>query len=288
MQRINLTRFLRVGICCILGTLVATALLLAPVAGVRGQEPTVSNTPVLTVPFTTSSRTPIIPIRVDESRVLRCILDTGMVEGVFLLDPQLGKELELEYVTTTPMTGTGPGSKTGGIALGSTIHFGDLEHFEHQGRRFLFIPITGPDGGPCRAMAVFDPDTLDYIDHACIHSASWVALDPAGLLYVCDGAALYRYEVDWELLAGGTLRLGSETRIPVRDENGRSLNWTVQQGGAFSSDGELLYIATGYPDAPAGPDGIHVFSTTTWRRVRKSSDGHCAQARRASAKRAIG
>ncbi len=90
MQRINLTRFLRVGVYCILGALVATALLLASVAGVRGQEPLVSNTPVLTVPFTTNSRTPIIPIRVDDSRVLRCILDTGMVEGVFLLDPQLG------------------------------------------------------------------------------------------------------------------------------------------------------------------------------------------------------
>ncbi len=126
MQRIDMTRFLRVGVYCILGTLVATALLMAPVAGVRGQEPTVSNTPVLTVPFTTSSGTPIIPIRVDDSRVLRCILDTGMVAGVFLLDPQLGKKLDLEYVTTTPLSGSGPGSKYGGIAVGRTVRVGDL------------------------------------------------------------------------------------------------------------------------------------------------------------------
>ena len=152
-------------------------------------------------------------------------------------------------------------------------HFGDLAHFEHQGRRYLFIPITGPEGGPCPAIAVFDPDTLNYVDHACVRTASWVALDLAGLLYVCEGTALFRYEVRWDLLADRNLQLESETQIPVRDENGRSLNWNAQQGGAFSSDGALLYISTGHPDHPAGPNGIHVFDTTTWRRVRKSSNG---------------
>ncbi len=152
-------------------------------------------------------------------------------------------------------------------------HFGDLGHFEKQGRRYLFIPV---EGGPCNAIAVFDPDTLEYVDHDCVHSASWVALDPAGRLYVCDGGAaeLYRYEVDWPLLAGGTLRLHSETRIPVRDENGGALDWNTQQGGAFSSDGELLYISTGFSRVPAEPDGIHVFDTTSWRRIRKSSNGN--------------
>lgn len=153
-------------------------------------------------------------------------------------------------------------------------HFGDLEHFEHDGRRYLFIPITGPEDGPCHAVAAFDPDTLEYIDHDCVHNASWAALDPDGFLYGCDGVALFRYTVRWDLLRGDTLRLESETRIPVFDENGRTPDWTAQQGGAFTSDGELLYIATGYPDAPPGPDGVHVFDTATWRRVAKSSNGN--------------
>ncbi len=148
-------------------------------------------------------------------------------------------------------------------------HYGDLELFVRDGRKYLFIPVTG---GPCPAIAVFEPDTLVYIDHVCVQTASWVALDPAGRLYVCDGR-LYRYDVDWVALAGGSLVLSNRTDITLADSNGATLLWTAQQGGAFSSDGELLYISTGFPTVSPEHDGIHVFDTGSWRRIRKSSDG---------------
>ena len=90
-------------------------------------QPATRNTPVLQISVDTIARMVIVPVRIDDSRVLRCVLDTGMPEGVFLFDPAVGDELGLAYVATAAVKGSGPARRTASIALGSTLRLGDIE-----------------------------------------------------------------------------------------------------------------------------------------------------------------
>ncbi len=153
-------------------------------------------------------------------------------------------------------------------------HFGDFEHFESLGIGYLFIPITGPDGNPCNAVAVFRADTLSYVDHVCVPDASWSAFDPDGRLYFGHHSGLRRFDVDWVALHNDrTLLLQDETNIPLNDASGRFLEMPANQGGVFSPDGTLLYVTNGVPGAPAADQGIHVFDTSNWRRIQRSTNG---------------
>ena len=91
---------------------VAPAILWSSPAVGQAPETATSNTPLLKIPFDTAARLVIVPVRVDGSRPLRCVLDTGMPEGMFLFDPAVGDELGLEYVATVPVRGTGPAPGT--------------------------------------------------------------------------------------------------------------------------------------------------------------------------------
>ncbi len=171
-----------------------------------------------------------------------------------------------------------PGAQVRHLALRDTFlwasgydHFGDLEHHDHQGTGYLFIPITGP--GRCNAVAAFRAADLSLIDFKCVAAASWATLDAAGRLYVGRDEGLVRYNVRWDLLPSNVLALENETSIPVFNESGGPIGWTHPQGGDFSDDGQLLYVTTGFPGAEPADHGIHVIDTTTWRRVRRSTNG---------------
>ncbi len=153
-------------------------------------------------------------------------------------------------------------------------HFGDFEYVENAGVGFLFIPITGPDR--CEAVAVFRADNLDYVDHKCVEDGgAWSAFDPKGFLYFGFHSGLWRFTVNWPRLHNErTLELLNGTYIETMDEGGNFLEMPASQGGAFSPDGSLLYFTTGIPGSPAERHGITVFDTSTWRRVRKSTNGH--------------
>jgi hypothetical protein len=67
--------------------------------------------------------------------------------------------------------------------------------------------------------------------------------------------------VDWS--SGNQFALTvSDPDVTLFDEVGAPLLLENLQGGEFSITGELLYLVA---------EGIHVFDTTTWRRVMKSS-----------------
>ncbi len=83
--------------------------------------------PLLRIPFDGSNELIVVPVSVNGSRDLRCILDTGMPEGLFLLDPAVGKELGLEYVTSVAVSGTGSETNMAGMAMGATLSLGTVE-----------------------------------------------------------------------------------------------------------------------------------------------------------------
>ncbi len=94
-------------------------------------ETTPDNTVALSMPFESDGKWVIVPVEVDGSRPLRCILDTGMTEGLFIFDPALGEELNLSYVTTVPVGGVGEDTATADVAMGATLQLGSLS-FEAQ------------------------------------------------------------------------------------------------------------------------------------------------------------
>jgi hypothetical protein len=73
--------------------------------------------------------------------------------------------------------------------------------------------------------------------------------------------------------------------VPLRGEDGRSLELMHTQGGAFSKSGRRLYVTAGYlggfcnpsvslsDDALRERGGIHVVDTTSWQRIAKSDNG---------------
>jgi len=110
-----------------LGATAVAAVLCAPSAMGQEVEAARSNTPVLTVPLDTSKGPAIVMVRIDGSRELRCIFDTGMPEGIFLIDPAVGEELGLEYSMTVPIAGAGSNPETAHLGFGVTLQLGELE-----------------------------------------------------------------------------------------------------------------------------------------------------------------
>ena len=152
-------------------------------------------------------------------------------------------------------------------------HFGDLTHYQYNTHGFLCVPIEiirdGWDKKP--AIAIFNSNTLAYIDHARIdgqNSAPWCAVDTKGDLYSSGQGvtSINRFTIDWkELETNNTLNIGNRTSISLFDESGHSLQLGGTQGGVLTPSGELFYIVD---------DGIHVFNTTSWQRIQKSTNGY--------------
>ena len=80
------------------------------------------NIPIIQIPFEEEFNTVVIPITINGSQKLRCILDTGMPGGVFLLDPKTAKNIDLKYVSTNvTLRGSGSGTQLGSMAMGTTV-----------------------------------------------------------------------------------------------------------------------------------------------------------------------
>ncbi|UCE60653.1 MAG: hypothetical protein JSU63_02660 [Phycisphaerales bacterium] len=146
-------------------------------------------------------------------------------------------------------------------------HFGDPSYYRFEGQGYLIVPVEFE----CWGIAIFNADTLALIGSAplCTYQTGgvpWCAVDPRnGLLYSSGYSAavwMNEYQVNWsELHQGQALELNHMRRVYWGDLN---LILSHVQGGVFSPSGELLYIVA---------DGIHVFETETWRRIKQSTNG---------------
>jgi hypothetical protein len=186
-------------------------------------------------------------------------------------------------------------------------HIGDIDHY--QG--FILVPVENSkccsdrvtEGEQKRGVAIlfFKAEDLSFVSRGRIGLLSidwpdfgWLAVNPAnGLIYVSHDHTknLEVFEVDWNELEiqrqqpnnlDHEVSLTYKQTIPLKDENGEYFEYVFHniQGGAFSESGNLFYWVIGICDASYGSDGIQVFDTTTWQRVKWSTlcpeDGTCS------------
>jgi hypothetical protein len=174
-------------------------------------------------------------------------------------------------------------------------HFNDLDHYAGH----LFVPLTyftdyggsePPSGKP--VIAVFRAKDLAYLGYHVLELApdrwttAWCAVNPInGWLYTSGGYAakaddpkccIYVYQV---YVSENPPMVDLEPKEPFRiySEDGGSitLGYDSMQGGAFSEDGQYLYLVSG-SDSNYLPEneGISVFNTTSGWRVGRSTNGH--------------
>jgi len=93
----------------------------------KGQEPKAQ------IPFKTIESWVVISVKINGSREIDMILDTGMpIDGAILLDPEIGKELTLDYMGQVVLGGAGQGQKqTAKVVQKTTLSVSELE-FENQ------------------------------------------------------------------------------------------------------------------------------------------------------------
>ncbi|MCB9866743.1 MAG: aspartyl protease family protein [Phycisphaerales bacterium] len=121
--------------------LTAGALLLALPARADDTSAPQPAAPVLRLPCARAFHTLVVPVRINDSQVLHCILDTGMPEGVFIMDPAKLAGSGVEFAIAARLNGVGPGSAAGKIAYGTTVHLADLEI---PNQRVIVLDEPGP------------------------------------------------------------------------------------------------------------------------------------------------
>lgn len=100
------------------------------------------NKPIHVIPFKYEMNKIIVPVTVNGSKVLRGVLDTGMPGGVFIMDSEVGKSLNLEYSATNVMLrGAGSGTASASMASGAKVSMGDVQ-LENQ--RVIVMNDSGP------------------------------------------------------------------------------------------------------------------------------------------------
>ena len=83
--------------------------------------------PLLSLPYTIKMGTIVVPVSLNGSEPIQCVLDTGMPRGFCLFAPALAEPLALEYQGTVQVDGGGTASKAGRLAAGGVIRLGPLE-----------------------------------------------------------------------------------------------------------------------------------------------------------------
>ena len=173
-------------------------------------------------------------------------------------------------------------------------HFGDLVAYEYLSEYYLLIPLE--EGTPDYAIAILRAHDLECVGFDLLRTgasdpekesdaSAWFAVDPEGYVYTSpndwafsDGeVVLMRYSLNWADLGSALARLTYLDSIPLRNETGQRLPLAQiaghAQGGEFSPDGELIYLASGKTlmnESEEMHSGIQVFDTHTWRRVARS------------------
>ncbi|NNE68447.1 MAG: PDZ domain-containing protein [Pyrinomonadaceae bacterium] len=88
----------------------------------RHPTPVSKNKPLHEIPFEYDVDKIVVPVKVNGSKAIRCILDTGMPEGLFIMNPDVGKEMNLKYaLTQVQIGGAGANMETASMAMGAEL-----------------------------------------------------------------------------------------------------------------------------------------------------------------------
>jgi hypothetical protein len=135
-------------------------------------------------------------------------------------------------------------------------HFGDISWYAHAGTGVVCVPV---DGGGAAVLAFFRAADLAYLGSAPIPgapTAPFCAIDAGGHLLVGRrlDPMLPRFRVDF----GAVVRAQAFTLevlppLALLDEDSAPLRLDDLQGAAFSEDGRILYVISGFLDDHACP-----------------------------------
>lgn len=156
-------------------------------------------------------------------------------------------------------------------------HFGDPDLYEYEGHRYLLVPVDNGSTGIAVFESVDSPNALIYLGWDDLTAESyhgWCAVNPVDGRVYSSGTvftAIQRYRIEWQLLDSRTVVITHEATIPVYDGIGGNLTFHHMQGGDFSPDGELLYIASGGADGHYMWEGLKVIRTSDWQLIKLSS-----------------
>jgi predicted aspartyl protease len=90
------------------------------------------NKPLFEIPFEKGINTVVLPVKVNKTKTVRLILDTGMPEGIFLMNPDAANGMDLKYTSTkVRLGGAGPGTATASMAMGASVDMAGVP-FENQ------------------------------------------------------------------------------------------------------------------------------------------------------------
>jgi hypothetical protein len=118
------------------------------------------------IPFRLVDDQIVVPVRINGRLAVEMVLDTGFGSpGVVLLDPEIGRDLNLEYVQRMDLGGGGTGPQnTAHVAVGATLELGGVA-FPNQpllvlddGRSHATWPVKGIIG----ATVMTHPVEIDY------------------------------------------------------------------------------------------------------------------------------
>lgn len=168
-------------------------------------------------------------------------------------------------------------------------HAGDLDYWNYNGVGYLVIPLTG---GTVPIIAFFRASDLHLVNYAYLDitqqkDVGWCAVSNDGDLYTSrdDATKILRYDIDWHRMVSNSdhnsLRW-VQINYPIKNANGGDIMIRSMQGGEFTPDGNFLYVSSGllectvynpYTHTDAWPeDGIHVFQTSDWREIQRSTN----------------
>lgn len=156
------------------------------------------------------------------------------------------------------------------LAQAGYFHIGDLSYY----KSYVVAPIEANAPQP-HAMVLFRASDLQYVGRAELpgyKDLGWVAVDPDGYVYTTGDftTSINKYAMNWTEIPGKAPSLTFIATVNLLDESGSPLLLGHTQGGVFSESGDLLYMLSGIFDQHDPNEGITVFDTHSWRRVRQS------------------
>ena len=139
----------------------------------------------------------MVPIKVNGSKPMKAIFDTGMPNGVFIPHPEKAKALNLKYATTeAQVSGGGDETRTASVATGVEIELADIKLTGQQAvvlndvtdiARYGFDAVIGASffgnfvveiDVPAKKIKFYDPKTFDASDAGQAHELTVTQTKP--------------------------------------------------------------------------------------------------------------
>lgn len=161
------------------------------------------------------------------------------------------------------------------------IHMGDLSYHNFCGRDVLIVPLHNGANHPSAMLVLRASDLgpIGWQEFGGLTLGSWCAVDDEGDVYFPGSSydKIVRYSLDCGQLANNLVQFNFVDEPTLLDEDGNPVARRERQGAVFSPDGELFVhaIGTGGSDfSDSVLDGVHMFDTSTWRRIAHSTNGY--------------